>query len=188
MNRFSQCLSALEKVAEALGAPLAVVGGLAAIHHGAQVGTLDVDIAAPKAKLEELLAVAAGHGFELRARSPRGWHRLLFKHPDGDVEVHVVPEGEKSPRDPPHAPANPGPAELGVTKGLGYAAFAPWFVTKLAVGRDKDRYHLVEVLKRATPLQVSEVVTRVRQMHPSYLAEFERLVRAAEEEKGQQSW
>src|SRR4029453_11115832 len=91
-------------------------GGLAAIHHGAQVGTLVVDIS------------------------------------------------------------------------LGYAAFAPWFVTKLAVGRDKDRYPLVEVLKRATPLQVSDMVTRVRQLHPSYLAEFERLVRAAEEEKGQESW
>jgi hypothetical protein len=52
----------------------------------------------------------------------------------------------------------------------------------------KDRYHLVEVLKRATPGKVSDVVKRVRRMDPSYLVELERLVRAAEEEKGQESW
>jgi len=53
---------------------------------------------------------------------------------------------------------------------------------KLVANRDKDRYHLGEALRRATPEQVAAVVQRLRGLDPSYLREFERLLRAAEAE------
>jgi len=188
VNRFTACLSALEAVARGLDAPVAVVGGLAAVHHGALVTTLDVDIAVAKDKLALILAECPRHGISVQAESANGWHRLRFEHAEGPVEIHVIPEGAKSPRDPPHAPSNPGPRDLGVEKGLGYAAFAPWAVMKLVASRDKDRYHLIEVLKCAGELDISRVVHRLRSLHPSYLQEFDRLVQAAEEEKGQARW
>ena len=104
------------------------------------------------------------------------------------MELRVIPEGANSPRDPPHAPPNPGPKDLGVSAGLGFASFAPWAVMKLVAAREKDRYHLIEVLKRAGEPKRGEVVHLLRTLHPSYLKEFERLVRAAEEEKGQAEW
>lgn len=188
MNAFTECLAALTEISAALDAPIAIVGGLAAIHHKARVTTLDVDIVVPKARLGDLVTEGPRHGLVLRRESPRGWHTFVFPHAGGAVDVHVIPEGESSPRDPEHAPRNPGPEELGVHRGLGYAEFAPWVVMKLVANREKDRYHLVEALKHANQVQVSEVVLKLRSLHSSYLAELERLVRAAEAERDQENW
>src|SRR5262245_23227079 len=80
MNRFSACLAALDQVARALDAPLAVVGGLAAIHHRASVTTLDVDVAVARADSERFLEAASRSGFRVQSRSETGWHRLRFEH------------------------------------------------------------------------------------------------------------
>ena len=85
------------------------------------------------------------------------------------------------PRDPEHAPPNPSPRWLGVERGLGYAAFAPWAAIKLIAGRVKDHYHLVEALKHASEAQVAAVVELLRPLHASYLSELGRLLKAAEE-------
>jgi hypothetical protein len=106
----------------------------------------------------------------------------VYHDPEGDVEVEVIPAGKRSPRDPPHAPPIPTPQELGVEKGLGYASFADWVAMKLVANRDKDRYHLGEALRRVTPDRVASAVQRLRGLDPSYLREFERLLRAAEAE------
>ena len=188
LNRFSACLQKLEEVAEALGAPVAVVGGLAAIHHRAQVTTLDIDISVGKEQLSAIVREVTRHGLTVRRESPNGWHRFVFPHREGDVEVHVIPEGAKSPRDPAHAPPNPGPRDLGVSRGLGYAAFAPWVVMKLVTGRDRDRYQLVEALKNRDEGEKNDVGQKLRPLDPSYLREFERLLRAAEEEREQENW
>ena len=58
---------------------------------------------------------------------------------------------------------------------------------KLVAGRDKDRYHLIESLKRAPQADIAEVVQRLRPLDPSYLREFQRLLRLAEEEN-QEDW
>jgi len=106
---------------------------------------------------------------------------------EGTVEIQIVPEGENSPRDPPHAPPNPSPQALGVEQGLGYASLPGWVAMKLVANRDKDRYHLIESFKRATPEQIAEIVVHLRTLPPVYLKEFERLVRAAEDEN-QENW
>jgi hypothetical protein len=187
VNRFTRAMNALRRVAEKADAPLAIVGGLAAIHHGVSVATLDIDIVVASDQLDQLLEAAIEEGFVVKRRSPRGWHALEFPDVEGAVSVEFIPSGEKSPRDPDYAPPTPSPSELGVPAGLDFATFPAWVALKLVANRDKDRYHVMEALKRATPDQVASVVVRLRPFHPSYLSEFERMVRAAESEQ-HDSW
>lgn len=182
MNPFSRALAALAQVAAEIGAPLAIVGGLAGIHHQALITTLDIDVVVPHDQLDAFLDACHQHGMIVKRRSAEGWHLLEFPDPDGPVKIEVIPEGGRTPRDPPHAPPVPNPQELGVTAGLGYASFAGWAAMKLVANRDKDRYHLIEALKHASQSQVAEVVQRLRTLSPVYLAEFQRLLQAAEDE------
>jgi hypothetical protein len=187
VNQFTRALTALERLAVAIDAPLALVGGLAGIHHRAAVTTVDIDVVVPEDKLDAVLTVAASCGLVVKTASDDGWHRLAFVDDQGEVEIEVIPAGRNSPRDPAHAPPTSSPQELGVERGLGYASFGGWVVLKLVANRDKDRYHLVEALKHATEQDVAGVVQRLRSLDPIYLKEFERLVRAAEDEK-QDNW
>jgi hypothetical protein len=187
MNQFTRALAALERLADELDAPLALVGGLAGIHHRAVVTTMDIDIVVPANKLAAVLDAAPSCGLTVTRASDDGWHRLSFADAQGEVDIEIVPAGRKSPRDPAYAPPTPGPQELGVEHGLGYASFAGWAVLKLVANRDKDRYHLVEALKQASEAEIASVVQRLRPLDSSYLKEFERLVRAAEDEK-QDNW
>jgi hypothetical protein len=59
---------------------------------------------------------------------------------------------------------------------------------KLVSGRDKDRYHLVEVLKGAAQRDVAAVVERLRPLPFRYLEELERLVGEAEMENAKDEW
>lgn len=187
MNQFTRALAALERLAIALDAPLAVVGGLAGIHHRAAVTTLDIDVVVPADKIDAVIIEAPRCGLEVKHASDEGWHRLSFADEQGEVQIEVVPAGRKSPRDPPYAPPTPDPRELGVDRGLDYASFAGWAVLKLVANRDKDRYHLIEALKHASEAEIASVVERLRPLEPLYLKEFERLLRAAEDEK-QEDW
>ncbi len=166
---------------------MAVVGGLAAIHYHTQITTVDIDVVVARDGLDAFLAEVQRRGITVKKHSAAAWHQLEYHDAEGKVEIEVVPEGRKSPRDPAYAPANPSPQELGVEAGLGYASFAGWVVMKLVANREKDRYHLIEALKKATPEQIAEAVQRLRPLHASYLREFERLTRAAEDED-QKNW
>jgi len=73
VNRFSRAMDALRRVAERIDAPIAVVGGLAAIHHQVPVTTLDIDIVVENAQLETFLDAATAEGFVVNRHSPRGW-------------------------------------------------------------------------------------------------------------------
>jgi hypothetical protein len=178
-------MQVLRQLAENAGTPVVIVGGLAAIHHGVPVITVDVDVVIAPAASPRFLAAARERGLTVQRASPAGWHHLVYHDPEGDVDIEVIPAGQHSPRDPPHAPPIPTPQELGVEQGLGYASFADWVALKLVANRDKDRYHLGEALRRATVEQVAAVVQRLRPLDPSYLQEFERLLRAAEAENSE---
>jgi hypothetical protein len=187
MNQFTRALSALERLAAVIDAPLALVGGLAGIRHRAAVTTVDIDVVVPANKLKAVLDEAPSCGLKVKRASDDGWHRLSFADEQGDVDIEIVPAGRNSPRDPAYAPPTPDPRELGVERGLGYASFPGWTMLKLVANRDKDRYHLVEALKHASQADIASVVQRLRPLDPSYLKEFERLLRAAEDEK-QNNW
>ena len=186
-NAYSRACNALRRVADAVGCPFALVGGLAAIHYGAQVTALEIEIAVARNRLETVLAECEKQGFVLLRRDHDGWHSLTYQDPEGNVQIQIIPEGAKYPRDPPHAPANPGPRALGVEHGLGYSSFGGWVAMKLVANRRKDQYHLVEVLKLATEQQIAEAVQQLRPMHPSYLKAFDDLLREAAEENEQET-
>jgi hypothetical protein len=166
---------------------LAIVGGLAGIHYQSMVTTLDIDIVVAVDRLDDFLRESVAEGLEVKRRSDNGWHSVVFRAGQESVEIQVVPEGGKSPRDPAFAPPTPSPAELGVASGLGYASFAGWALLKLVANRDKDRYHLIEALKHVSEAQVAEVVVKLRPLDASYLREFQRLFQAAQDES-QEDW
>ena len=187
VNIFSEALRKLEKVSQRMQSPLAIVGGLAGIYYQSMVTTVDIDVVVSSDRLDDFLRECVAEGLEIKRRSEKGWHAVVFHLGTESVEIEVVPEGEKSPRDPAYAPPTPSPAELGVANGLGYASFAGWVVLKLVANRDKDRYHLIEALKHASEAQVAEVVVKLRPLDASYLREFQRLFQAAQDES-QQDW
>jgi hypothetical protein len=187
MNPFTRALEALERLADAIDAPIALVGGLAGIHHRAMVTTLDIDVVVPADKLDLVLAKAGDCDLIVKRASEDGWHCLAFADGEGELLIEVVPAGRKSPRDPAYAPATPSPQELGVERGLGYASFAGWVALKLVASREKDRYHLIEALKQASESAIASAVLNLRRIDPTYLTEFQRLFQAAQDEK-QEDW
>lgn len=184
-NAYTRTLLALEQIALSQNLPIAIVGGLAGIFYETQVTTLDVDIVVARADDKRFLTAAEQAGFTIKRCSDDGWHALCFPDSEGDVLIEMIPEGGRSPRDPVDAPAVPGPSELGVATGLGYATFGKWVQMKLVAARDKDRYHLIEALKRTNIARTTEAVQCLRALPPRYLLEFERLVRAAEDEQSE---
>lgn len=175
-NRFSRALAALDRLARDQGIPIAIVGGLGAIRYGYPAATQDIDVVVAKDDLERLLQFAYAFGFRILWCPPSGWHALTH----GDVEVNIVPEGGKA-RDT--APTTiPGPAALGVASGLGYANLSGWIELKVSSGRQKDRAHVVEVLKLASPADADVVRQHLTTVHASYLSLYDELATQAQQE------
>jgi hypothetical protein len=180
-NRFTRALSDLQTLAETEGMPIAIVGGLGAIRYGVLVSTQDIDVAVARENLETLLRAAPLYGFKVAWEAESGWHTLTH----GDVEINVVPEGGKARNTAPTA--IPGPNQLGVVQGLGYASLAGWMELKLSSGRQKDRAHVVEVMKINPPKSIREARDHIAKVHQDYLALFDQLYQEAQEEKSQES-
>jgi len=180
-NRFTRAFDALNRLALASGTPLAIVGGLAAIHFGYPAITEDVDVVVARDALDRLLANAPQHGFKVKWRSKVGWHTLTFE----DVEINIVPEGGKA-RD--SAPTTiPGPQALGVATGLGFSGLPGWMELKISSSRAKDRTHVVEVLKTLSPERIAEIRRHVDGVHARYAELLDQLLEEANEEKRQEN-
>jgi hypothetical protein len=180
-NRFTRVFEALNRLSLATGTPLAVVGGMAAIHFGYPAITEDVDVVAPHDALDRLLNDAPQYGFKVKWRSKAGWHTLTFE----DIEINIVPEGGRA-RD--SAPTTiPGPRSLGVAAGLGYADLPGWIELKISSGRAKDRTHIIEVLKTLASEQIAEITSRIATIHARYAEVLGQLITEADEEKRQEN-
>lgn len=179
-NRFSRALQALQRLAEERSIPIAVVGGLGAIHFGYPAATQDIDIAVGRDSLQSLIEAAPRYGLKVVWESELGWHTLAH----GDVEINVVPEGGQA-RDT--APTSiPGPRQMGVSAGLDYATIESWVELKISSGRRKDHAHVVEVLKLAQPDTVEHIRSHLHGVHKQYEQTFLELVGEAEEERRQE--
>jgi hypothetical protein len=111
---------------------------------------------------------------------PQGWHKLQYE----GVAIDVIPEGRK-PRK--HAPtAIPGPEQLGVREGAGYATIAGWVETKLGSYRVQDQADVVEVIKVTTPARLRRIRKHLGEAHAIYRRRFNDLLAAAREEKAQE--
>src|ERR1700681_1329504 len=119
-SKFAKALATLQTLARKEGIPLAIVGGLAAIHHGYERFTKDIDVVVQSGHLDILTRVAPHYGIKVIWNDPEGWHKLECE----GVPVDVVPEGRKPRNDAPLA--IPGPEHLGVPVGADYADLSGW--------------------------------------------------------------
>src|ERR1700692_4855517 len=150
-SKFAKALATLRTFARKEGIPLAIVGGLAAIHHGYERFTKDIDVVVRSGNLDILTRVAPQYGIKVIWNDPEGWHKLQCE----DVPIDVVPEGRKARKDAPAA--IPGPEQLGVREGAGYAGIAGWMETKLGSYRVQDRADVVQVIKVTTPATLRRI-------------------------------
>src|SRR6266851_3205761 len=119
-SKFAKALATLRTLSRKEGIPLAIVGGLAAIHHGYERFTKDIDVVVRSANLDILTRVAPQYGIKVIWKDPEGWHKLQCE----GVPIDVVPEGRKPRKDAPST--IPSPEQLGVRDGAGYATLAGW--------------------------------------------------------------
>jgi hypothetical protein len=179
-NRFSRALADLQRLAITENIPIAVVGGLGAIRYGYPAATQAIDIAIAQHQLEALVRTAPPYGFKVLWEAPSGWHTLTH----GDVEINVVPEGGKAKNSSPTT--IPSPAQLGVGQGLDYASLQGWIELKLSSGRQKDRAHIVEVMKKTADDVLHATRQHIASVHESYLQLFDRLLEEARDERAQE--
>jgi hypothetical protein len=179
-NRFARALEALQDLAEAEKIPIAIVNGLGAIRYGSPAATQDVDVAVGRDCLDGLVRSAPHYGFKILREAQSGWHTMTF----GDVEINVVPEGGKAMDSAPTA--IPSPAQLGVSQGLNYASLAGWMELKLSSARQKDRAHIVEVMKVTPEEALQETRQSIARVHEQYATLFDQLHKRAQEEREQE--
>jgi hypothetical protein len=179
-SNFAKALATLEALSRKEGIPLAIVGGLAAIHHGYERFTKDIDVVVRSDNLDILARVAPHYGIKVIWKDPEGWHKLQCE----GVSIDVVPEGRKPRKDAPAA--IPSPEQLGVREGAGYAVIGGWMETKLGSYRVQDQADVVQVVKATTPAVVRKIRTHLGKAHAIYLRRFDELIATAKEEKDQE--
>jgi hypothetical protein len=181
-GRYGCVVRAVDRVLAAIACEGAVGGGWAVWRHG-YVGriTQDVDIVLPADRVEEFLRVASVSGFQVLKQAPGRWPKI--HHPETDIQVDILPEGEKPGTPPDLAPtAIPHPSQLGAAGSeLRYVGLAGLIELKIAAGRVKDRADVVE-LTRANPDQLDAIRRHLASVHGDYLAAFESLVTEAQKD------
>lgn len=179
-SKFAKALATLKELARKEGISMAIVGGLAAIHHGYPRFTKDIDVVVDNKHLDILARVAPQYGIKVIWKDPDGWHKLQCE----GVPIDVVPEGRKPRKD---APATiPNPEQLGIREGTGYADLGGWMETKLGSYRVQDQADVVQVIKVTTAAALRKIRKRLGRVHPVYLRRFDELLEAAKQEKEQE--
>lgn len=179
-NRFSRALTDLQQLALEQDIPIAIVGGLAAIRYGYPAATQDIDIAVGRDHLGKLIQLAPRYGMVVAWESKMGWHTLTH----GDVEINIVPEGGRA-RD--SSPTEiPSPQQMGVDSDLKYASIESWVELKISSGRQKDRAHVVEVLKKTDEPTIGNIHDHIAKVHSQYESTFRQLLDESLEERQQE--
>jgi hypothetical protein len=182
-GRYGRVVRDLDRVLGLAGCVAVVGGGWAVWRHGflGRV-TQDVDILVPADKVDELLRVAGGSGFDALAPPAGRWPKLV--HKATGVQVDLLPEGQR-----PGTPARPAPTTLPHPSKLGAAGSNLRYITlnglielKLAAGRARDEADVVELL-RANADQVDAVRQHLAAAHADYVAAFDRLLNRAREQQ-----
>src|SRR5436305_13375275 len=140
-SKFAKALATLQALSHKEGISMAIVGGLAAIHHGYQRFTKDIDVVVRSEHLDILTRVAPQYRIKVIWKDPHGWHKLQCE----GVPIAVVPEGRKPRKAAPTA--IPKPEQLGGRAGAGYAGIAGWVGTKLGAYRGQVRADVAQVVE-----------------------------------------
>jgi hypothetical protein len=165
----------VDQVLNACGCEAVVSGGWAVWRHGF-VGrvTQDVDIALPKASVDDFLQAAAVSGFELMAQVEGRWPKL--RHRETGIEVDILPEGGRPGTVSRPAPTTiPHPEAMGAVRGmLKYISLTSLIELKLAAGRLRDEADVVELIRENRD-RVDDLRAHLQTVHPRYVARFEEL-------------
>jgi hypothetical protein len=167
-------LSAQERI------PLAIVGGLAAIYHGYERFTTDVDLVAGKQHLDVLARVAPRYAIKVIWTDPAGWHKLEFE----GTSIDIVPEGARA--NPEYPFTIPGPEKLGVEIGLDYATLEGWMETKLASYRRRDQGDIGQLMKLKSEPALRRVRRKLAKVHNILVQRFDELNADGKKEKDQE--
>lgn len=179
-SEFARALATLGALSRKEGIPLAIVGGLAAIHHGYERLTKDIDVVVAGGDLDILARIAPHYGIKVIWKDPHGWHKLQCE----GIHVDVVPEGRLAREDAPRP--IPGPRRLGVRAGADYARLAGWMETKLGSFRVQDQADLVQVMKVTPAAKLRSIRKRLVKVHAVFVERFDQLLAAAKHEKKQE--
>jgi hypothetical protein len=179
-SKFSKALAALKSLARGEDILIAIVGGMAAIYHGYERFTKDIDVVIPHAVLDVIVRVAPSYGIKVIWKDPEGRHKLQCE----GVSIDIVPEGRKPRKESPTV--IPGPVQLGVRSGTGYASLAGWMETKLGSYRIQDRADVVQVMKATGRAALNKARRHLAKVHSVYLRRFDELRATANEEMEQE--
>lgn len=116
---------------------------------------------------------------------PGRWPKLM--HKETDVQVDILPEGERPGIPPELAPtAIPSPRQLGAVPGaLTYLGINALVELKLAAARFKDKADVVEIL-RANSSEISSIRKHLAGVHPKYVELFDSLVEESRKDDSRQ--
>jgi hypothetical protein len=175
-GRYGRVVRALDQVLNACDCEAVVSGGWAVWRHGF-VGrvTQDVDLAIPKASVDDFLQAATVSGFELTVQIEGRWPKL--RHRDTGIEVDILPEGGRPGTVSRPAPTTiPHPKEMGAVRGmLKYISLPSLIELKLAAGRLRDEADVVELIRENRD-RVDDLRVHLQAVHPQYVARFEELL------------
>jgi hypothetical protein len=178
-GRYGRVVLAIDRVLRATNCEAVVGGGWAVWRHGVVSRvTQDIDIVLPADRIDEFLQVAAVSGFQVLINVPGRWPKLL--HKETDVQVDILPEGERPGTPPRLAPTTiPSPRQLGAVLGtLSYVGLNTLVELKLAAARFKDKADVVELLRIHFD-EISQVREHLAGVHFQYVDLFDLLVKEA---------
>ena len=181
--RYGRVVRAVDRVLAAIRGEAVLGGGWAVWRHGFFGRmTQGVNIVLAAECIDEFLKVASVSGFEVLPQPAGRWPKVL--HKDTDVKVDILPEGARPGTSSRPAPTTiPHPAVLGAGLGsLRYIHLPGLVELKLAAGRGRDEADVIELM-RATPEQAAAVRAHLAQVHPDYVATFDRLLERAQEQE-----
>ena len=184
-GRYGRVVRSIDYVLQAIDCPGIVGGGWAVWRHGyVSRVTQDIDIVLPNDRIDDFLQAAAVSGFQVLVQIAGRWPKV--HHKETDVQVDILPEGERPGIPPDFAPTTiPSPKSLGATGvTLQYIGLANLIELKLAASRLKDKADVAELV-RANREKVDEVRQHLAIVHHQYAEEFDRLVDQSRKDEAQ---
>jgi hypothetical protein len=180
-NRYYRAVQSLRELAEEEGIPIAVIGGVAAVFHGYERFTQDLDIVVSVQDFHKIIKVCYKYGFEIESYNPTGMHEISYN----GLPIEVLEEGmfAGDPKDPI---AMPSPTELGVTQGLEFVPLEKWVRLKLSGKRSQDYTDIINVFKSKTSEEHQDTEDYLRDFNPEYAQKFRELAETAQLEKERQ--
>jgi hypothetical protein len=180
-GRYGRVVRSIDQVIAACDCEAVVVGGWAVWRHG-YVGrvTQDIDIALPKARVDEFIRAAQVSGFNVVPQEAGRWPKM--QHRDSGINVDILPEGGRPGTAARPAPTTiPPPAAMGAVRGkLSYTSLPSLIEPKLAAGRLRDEADVVE-LARENRGRWEEIRQHLQAAHPQFAVRFRELLAQLDE-------